>query len=83
VSAVATYRRRDVDGSGLPTSARPLALPDLPGWFATIGMLGTIGGLSSWVTMKLDKTAVGRSPSDDWWRSPSLADRKEAGHAID
>jgi hypothetical protein len=32
-----------------------LALPDLPGWFAAIGMLGAIPGfICSWVTMKLD-----------------------------
>jgi hypothetical protein len=33
-----------------------LALPDLPGWFAAIGLLGAIPGfVCSWVTMKLDK----------------------------
>jgi len=32
-----------------------LALPDLPGWFVAIGMLGAIPGfVCSWVTMKLD-----------------------------
>jgi hypothetical protein len=32
-----------------------LALPDLPGWFAAIGLLGAIPGfICSWVTMKLD-----------------------------
>jgi hypothetical protein len=32
-----------------------LALPDLPGWFAAIGMLGAIPGfVCSWLTMKLD-----------------------------
>ena len=30
-----------------------LALPDLPGWFAAIGMLGAIPGfVCSWVTMR-------------------------------
>jgi hypothetical protein len=33
-----------------------LALPDLPGWFVAIGLLGAIPGLiCSWVTMKIDK----------------------------
>jgi hypothetical protein len=33
-----------------------LALPDLPGWFAAIGMLGAIPGfVCSWLTIKLDK----------------------------
>jgi hypothetical protein len=32
-----------------------LALPDLPGWFAAIGLLGAIpGSVCSWLTMKLD-----------------------------
>jgi hypothetical protein len=32
-----------------------LALPDLPGWFAAIGLLGAIPGfVCSWLTMKLD-----------------------------
>ncbi len=31
-----------------------LALPDLPGWFAAIGLLGAIPGfVCSWLTMKL------------------------------
>jgi hypothetical protein len=37
-----------------------LALPDLPGWFAAIGLLGAIPGfVCSWVTMKsADKQSV-------------------------
>ena len=32
-----------------------LALPDLPGWFAAIGLLGAIPGfVCSWLTIKLD-----------------------------
>jgi hypothetical protein len=32
-----------------------LAMPDLPGWFAAIGLLGAIPGfVCSWATMKLD-----------------------------
>jgi hypothetical protein len=32
-----------------------LALPDLPGWFAAVGMLGAIPGfVCSWVTGKMD-----------------------------
>ena len=32
-----------------------LALPDLPGWFVAIGLLGAIPGfVCSWLTMKLD-----------------------------
>ena len=32
-----------------------LALPDLPGWFAAVGMLGAIPGfVCSWVTMRMD-----------------------------
>jgi hypothetical protein len=32
-----------------------LALPDLPGWFVAIGLLGVIPGfVCSWLTMKLD-----------------------------
>jgi hypothetical protein len=35
-----------------------LALPDLPGWFVAIGMLGAIPGfICSWLTIKLDKKA--------------------------
>ena len=35
-----------------------LALPDLPGWFAGIGMLGAIPGfVCSWMTMKVSGTA--------------------------
>ena len=31
-----------------------LALPDLPGWFAAVGMLGAIPGfVCSWVTMRM------------------------------
>ena len=34
-----------------------LALPDLPGWFAAVGMLGAIPGfVCSWVTMRMDGT---------------------------
>jgi hypothetical protein len=34
-----------------------LALPDLPGWFAAIGLLGAIPGfVCSWLTTKLDST---------------------------
>jgi hypothetical protein len=37
-----------------------LALPDLSGWFAAIGMLGAIPGfVCSWLTVKLDRR-VGR-----------------------
>jgi hypothetical protein len=33
-----------------------LALPDLPGWFAAIGMLGAIPGfVCSWVVTRMDK----------------------------
>ena len=33
-----------------------LALPDLPGWFAAIGLLGAIPGfVCLWLTMKMDK----------------------------
>jgi len=33
-----------------------LALPDLPGWFLAIGMLGAMPGfVCSWLTVKLDK----------------------------
>ena len=36
-----------------------LALPDLPGWFVAIGMLGAIPGfICSWLTMKLNKESV-------------------------
>jgi hypothetical protein len=32
-----------------------LALPDLPGWFVGVGMLGAIPGfVCSWVTMRMD-----------------------------
>jgi hypothetical protein len=32
-----------------------LALPDLPGWFVAIGLLGAIPGfVCSWLTMKID-----------------------------
>jgi hypothetical protein len=32
-----------------------LAMPDLPGWFAAIGLLGAIpGAVCSWLTTKLD-----------------------------
>jgi hypothetical protein len=32
-----------------------LALPDLPGWFAAIGLLGAVPGfVCSWVTMRMD-----------------------------
>jgi len=35
-----------------------LALPDLPGWFAAIGMLGAIPGyVCSWATMNLNAMA--------------------------
>jgi hypothetical protein len=35
-----------------------LALPDLPGWFVAIGLLGAIPGLiCSWVTMKVQAGA--------------------------
>ncbi len=34
-----------------------LALPDLPGWFAAVGMLGAIPGyVCSWVTMRMGGT---------------------------
>jgi hypothetical protein len=37
-----------------------LALPDLPGWFVAIGVLGAIPGfICSWLTMKVSKS-VGR-----------------------
>jgi hypothetical protein len=37
-----------------------LALPDLPGWFVAIGMLGAVPGfVCSWLTIRLDKR-VGR-----------------------
>ncbi len=37
-----------------------LALPDLPGWFVAIGLLGAIPGfICSWVTMKIDKKGAG------------------------
>jgi hypothetical protein len=37
-----------------------LALPDLPGWFLAIGMLGAIPGfVCSWLTIRLDQR-VGR-----------------------
>lgn len=33
-----------------------LALPDLPGWFVAIGLLGAIPGfVCSWLTIKLDR----------------------------
>jgi len=33
-----------------------LALPDLPGWFVAIGLLGALPGfICSWVTMKMSK----------------------------
>jgi hypothetical protein len=33
-----------------------LALPDLPGWFVAIGLLGALPGfICSWVTMKIGK----------------------------
>jgi hypothetical protein len=36
-----------------------LALPDLPGWFAGVGMLGAIPGfVCSWVVMRMDKKPV-------------------------
>ena len=36
-----------------------LALPDLPGWFAAIGLLGALPGIiCSWVTMKLNKESA-------------------------
>jgi hypothetical protein len=36
-----------------------LALPDLPGWFVGIGLLGAIPGfICSWVTMKITKAAA-------------------------
>ena len=39
-----------------------LALPDLPGWFAAVGMLGAIPGfVCSWVTMRMDGTPKIRS----------------------
>lgn len=39
-----------------------LALPDLPGWFVGIGMLGAIPGfVCSWVTMRMDGTPKIRS----------------------
>jgi hypothetical protein len=35
-----------------------LALPDLPGWFVAIGLLGAIPGfVCSWLTIKLNKPA--------------------------
>lgn len=38
-----------------------LALPDLPGWFAAIGLLGAIPGfVCSWVVVKVEKRPVGR-----------------------
>jgi hypothetical protein len=37
-----------------------LALPDLPGWFAAIGMLGAIPGfVCSWATMKMGTMRIG------------------------
>ncbi len=38
-----------------------LALPDLPGWFVAIGLLGAIPGfVCSWVVVKVEERSVGR-----------------------
>jgi hypothetical protein len=38
-----------------------LALPDLPGWFVGVGILGAIpGAVCSWVTMKVDRKPAPR-----------------------
>jgi hypothetical protein len=40
-----------------------LALPDLPGWFVAIGMLGAIPGfVCSWLTIRLDGKKIRPSP---------------------